>query len=268
MPTSHGAEANTTVELLKTEPAEPARVFSPRRNGASSPSPDPNPPGLSHPGRLARRRGCGSQTAAAAAGKPPTPPARPSSMPPSMPPGAPTPTPRAVSAPHGSRLAVAGEPRLPRRRHPRLPDAARDAPDDSRRGRSLIAVRRTRKECRPVAEVRQRLSRCRPCARRPRPRPRCPNGRPGDHARDIAAERLSLRRPSTTCAASSARPSMRAAAGRPRGSARRYSGAVVAVALTATVGGLGRRSAGAASPPPQVARSRATQRLSSCRTGV
>ena len=94
------AEANTTVELLKSNLQETAKVFSPRRNGGSSPSPNPQPAGSESPWTpVTPPGGSPGRPDAAAAGKPPTPPAGPSSMPPSTPPGAPTPTPQPGAAP-------------------------------------------------------------------------------------------------------------------------------------------------------------------------
>ncbi len=122
------AEANTTVGLLKTNLQQTARVFSPRRNGGGSPSPNAQPAGSESPWTSASSPG-GSQAraSAAAAGKQPPPPAGPSSMPPSMPPGAPTPTPQAGAAPRSDTTPpTAAGPTPPSR--PDIDDAAGTPP--------------------------------------------------------------------------------------------------------------------------------------------
>jgi hypothetical protein len=93
------AEANNTVDLLKTNLKQTARVFSPRRNGGARPSPDGRPAGSESPWTPAHAaEGFHDKPPAAPAGKPPSAPTPTgsSSMPPSMPPGAPTPQPGAA----------------------------------------------------------------------------------------------------------------------------------------------------------------------------
>jgi hypothetical protein len=97
------AEANSTVDLLKTNLKQTARVFSSRRNGGAGPSPDDQPTGFESPWSPPAPAGLHDKPPVAPAGKPPsTPTSTPtgsSSMPPSMPPGAPTPTPQAGATP-------------------------------------------------------------------------------------------------------------------------------------------------------------------------
>jgi uncharacterized membrane protein YqjE len=122
------AEANTTVELLKTNLQETARVFSPRRNGGSASSPTAQPAGSESPWTPASAPG-GSQARppAAAASNPPTPPAGPSSMPPSMPPGAPTPTPQSGTAPRSDETPpTAAGPTPPPETSPETPPTTPD----------------------------------------------------------------------------------------------------------------------------------------------
>ena len=97
------AEANSTVDLLKTNLKQTARVFSPRRNGGAGPSPDGQPAGSESSWTPPAPAGLHDKPPVASAGKPPsTPTPTPtgsSSMPPSMPPGAPTPTPQPGATP-------------------------------------------------------------------------------------------------------------------------------------------------------------------------
>ena len=97
------AEANSTVDLLKTNLKQTAYVFSPRRNGGAGPSPDRQPAGSESPWTPPAPAGLHDKPPVASAGKPPsTPTPTPtgsSSMPPSMPPGAPTPTPQPGATP-------------------------------------------------------------------------------------------------------------------------------------------------------------------------
>lgn len=96
------AEANSTVDLLKTNLKQTARVFSPRRNGGARPAPGGQPAGSESPWTPAHApAGLHGKPPVAPEGKPPsTPtPTASSSMPPSMPPGAPTPTPQPGAAP-------------------------------------------------------------------------------------------------------------------------------------------------------------------------
>jgi hypothetical protein len=93
------AEANSTVELFKTNLQETARVFSPRRNRGGSPSPNGQPAGSESPWTPAQPPASSQdKPPAASAGKPPTTPTG-SWSPSSMPPGAPTPTPQPGAAP-------------------------------------------------------------------------------------------------------------------------------------------------------------------------
>ncbi len=96
------AEATGTVDLLKTNLKQTARVFAPRRNGGTKPSSDGRPAGSESPWTPAHESaGVHDKPPSAPAGKPspaPTPSAS-SPVPPSMPPGAPTPTPQPGAAP-------------------------------------------------------------------------------------------------------------------------------------------------------------------------
>jgi hypothetical protein len=96
------AEANSTVDVLKTNLKQTASVFSPRRNGGARPAPGGQPAGSESPWTPPPAPvGLHDKPPVAPAGKPPsTPtPTSASSMPPSMPPGAPTPTPQPGAAP-------------------------------------------------------------------------------------------------------------------------------------------------------------------------
>ena len=109
------AEANSTVDLLKTNLKQTARVFSPRRNGGAGPPPDDQPAGSESPWTPPAPAGLHDKPPVAPAGKTPSAPTPTgsSSMPPSMPPGAPTPTPQPGATPQsdaGSPQSDAGSP--------------------------------------------------------------------------------------------------------------------------------------------------------------
>jgi hypothetical protein len=98
------AEANSTVDVLKTNLKQTASVFSPQRNGGARPAPDGQPAGSESPWTpVPAPAGMHDKPPVAPEDKPPsTPTPTPtgaSSMPPSMPPGAPTPTPQPGASP-------------------------------------------------------------------------------------------------------------------------------------------------------------------------